>query len=562
MDLKTSLILISVLFANYGNYYNYDVPQELSEQFIQEFGTSQEQLNLLYSVYSVSNIFLSLITSWIINLIGLGVFNILFNSLVFFGTVVVFLGVFVKRYWVILLGRLIFGFGGELSIVAAISILERHFKGGMFSLVNSISISIMLFGVSSSNYLTVIFFNESRDLRYPFVVGSIIAGTCTILASIYSMIFQIEELQEVEEEEDDGSNISRGVVSAADSLLIPHNLKRGIFNKPEKNIGIAGDKTEYINIGDLEVIQEIVEKPTSVRSFLSVGARFFTGENYGEEDITIVSEVESEEVYEKLTFIESLKDLNVRYFYCLGIQLLSGTVYFQFVGLSTELLMNRFKVPLEDTKNMISGMVLLTIITLPIYGFLVNRVGNKPLISIFGGICGVAAFICLYFLPSNPGKLIYIPITLISQFYSLYSTTINPMLSLSLPSRTVSFGLAIAVMGENIGLTVTPLITGWIISNYTISEFNHYLILMGSLCLVKVFLCTSLFIYDLRNGGLLKMKEDDNRVESIRRNMTLENNISISGAPTIAPRDFNVKSSFARQEKKGIKNKDLRAKEA
>ncbi|KAI8840249.1 major facilitator superfamily domain-containing protein, partial [Chytridium lagenaria] len=125
------LILGSVLVV--GNYYCYDTPASinvpLQEWLGSDYDLFQWQINLLYSVYSLPNIFLPLIGGLFVDKLGPTMMLLIFSFLVCFGQALFALGMTFKSFWLMVLGRLVFGLGGESLEVAQARITTDWFKG-------------------------------------------------------------------------------------------------------------------------------------------------------------------------------------------------------------------------------------------------------------------------------------------------------------------------------------------------------------------------------------------------------------------------------------------------
>jgi len=68
---------------------------------------------MLYSIYSYPNIILPLFGGFLVDSIGIRTGVILFSTLICIGQAVFALGCSAGAYWLALLGRFIFGLGGE-----------------------------------------------------------------------------------------------------------------------------------------------------------------------------------------------------------------------------------------------------------------------------------------------------------------------------------------------------------------------------------------------------------------------------------------------------------------
>lgn len=156
-------VLVFACFLTFGSYYIYDFPGSIGtgehhtiQSWFLSHGKSynQEDNQALYSVYSWPNTVLAVFGGLLIDkFLGLRKAMTLFVSLVFFGSVIFFLGVLSKTYPLLLLGRLVFGLGGESLSVAQSAFVARWFKEGRgMALAFGITISFARVG-SSFNFL-------------------------------------------------------------------------------------------------------------------------------------------------------------------------------------------------------------------------------------------------------------------------------------------------------------------------------------------------------------------------------------------------------------------------
>lgn len=135
----------------FGSYYVYDNPTALQNQFQSSNYTgsldlSDTQYNLLYSVYSFPNTVLPFFGGVFVDLWGTNTTMMVFLTLICLGQAVFALGVTLKKFWLALLGRLIFGFGGESLSVAQSTLLAGWFRGKEVAFAMGINLSISRIG--------------------------------------------------------------------------------------------------------------------------------------------------------------------------------------------------------------------------------------------------------------------------------------------------------------------------------------------------------------------------------------------------------------------------------
>ena len=116
----------------FGNYYAYDNPAALNKPLYEyldhDYDTYQYELNLLYSVYSLPNMFLPLIGGQMLDRFDPRKIVILFMGFVCVGQTIFSYGVQVKSFGVMVIGRILFGIGGESISVVQASITTGYFK--------------------------------------------------------------------------------------------------------------------------------------------------------------------------------------------------------------------------------------------------------------------------------------------------------------------------------------------------------------------------------------------------------------------------------------------------
>ena len=89
---------------------------------------SDTQYNLLYSVYSFPNTVLPFLGGLLVDFMGQRFSLVVFTGLILSGQALFAGGVTMKRYPISLLGRIVFGFGGESLCVVQSTITAEWFR--------------------------------------------------------------------------------------------------------------------------------------------------------------------------------------------------------------------------------------------------------------------------------------------------------------------------------------------------------------------------------------------------------------------------------------------------
>ncbi|XP_038222171.1 major facilitator superfamily domain-containing protein 1-like [Zerene cesonia] len=139
--------LILMCFLCFGSYFCYDTPGALADNFKSDSSLNTSQFALLYSIYSWPNVVLCFIGGYLIDrYFGVRLGTIIYMSILFVGAVVFAFGVYINKFWLMILGRFIFGIGGESLQVAVNNYVVLWFKGKELNMVFGLQLSFSRFG--------------------------------------------------------------------------------------------------------------------------------------------------------------------------------------------------------------------------------------------------------------------------------------------------------------------------------------------------------------------------------------------------------------------------------
>jgi len=131
------------------------------------FSTTHLHTNIL-AVYSIPNIVLPFFAGYLVDRIGAPRISVVLTIVLVLGHLILSLGVSSKSTVLVIVGRTIFGFGGEGLQVAQAAIISYHFKGNELAFAMGVQLSIARAG-------SVLAFNIAPSL----------ASTYTILTPLY-----------------------------------------------------------------------------------------------------------------------------------------------------------------------------------------------------------------------------------------------------------------------------------------------------------------------------------------------------------------------------------------
>ena len=152
------VVLICSCMTLLGNYYCFDSPGALKSLLKVQFQSSSQNFeyffSMLYSLYSIPNIFLPLIGGVLILKLGNRFMYILCASFIVIGQLVFVLGVVEKNQNLALLGRLIFGLGGETINTTQSVLIFDWFPPNQITLAFGVSLSFARFSSVLNDYFS------------------------------------------------------------------------------------------------------------------------------------------------------------------------------------------------------------------------------------------------------------------------------------------------------------------------------------------------------------------------------------------------------------------------
>jgi len=142
-------VLVFVSLAMFGNYYVYDSAAPVFDLLKSQLQFSDQQLGLLYSVYSVAAVLVLLGGGYIIDRWGTKKSITLFALICLFAAFVTALS---PKFLVMASGRFLLGMGAEPLIVAVTTALAKWFKGKELSFAFGLNLTIARLGSASADW--------------------------------------------------------------------------------------------------------------------------------------------------------------------------------------------------------------------------------------------------------------------------------------------------------------------------------------------------------------------------------------------------------------------------
>ena len=239
------------------------------------------------------------------------------------------------------------------------------------------------------------------------------------------------------------------------------------------------------------------------------------------EEIQEVQERESvgQEVEMKVEYSfrpSDLKKFTPLYWMTVAAYGLLYSCYTQFAHISTELAVRRFKYDYRDGKNFVASIKVVVLLLLPLWSYLVLRLGKKALILLISSIVATLAFSVMLLCPLRPSHLYTASIVLVGLFYSLYLSCIWPSLTLTLPKSAAAVGLGIASSAQMLCNLLFPGFIGMITRERDAEAYGNALIFLVGFSVLCVVFCGYLYYLDLRGEKVLDLPENSEKVKQYR----------------------------------------------
>ena len=150
------VVLLMVCITSSCTYYSLDLPAALHSQLATAMPSHsfETKFNLLFSLYSIPNTILPFFGGGCVDRHGASSTLIGYGVLAFMGQVLVTLGGLTKNWPLLLIGRFLYGLGGENICVAYSSILSIWFEGREVALAFSLSLATGRLGSVFNNFVS------------------------------------------------------------------------------------------------------------------------------------------------------------------------------------------------------------------------------------------------------------------------------------------------------------------------------------------------------------------------------------------------------------------------
>lgn len=539
-------ILTLNLFMCFGMNYVFDFPQALADPLIRSLRIDTFQIGLLYSVYSLPNIFLTPVVGVIIGKLGIHSSAVLYTFLLFVGQLGINVGIQYRNFVLVLIGRAVVGAGGEGISIVQLTINELWFFGHFLSASVAWCEIFGIFAEFLGNTLHPELFVATRGLSTPFFAMGLFSAFSCVIGVIYYFQHQIHEGDiQAHDDDSDDDNVSETVISGSTSSVI---------NRTEEDVGEITSKSNLFpnkNSKQAPLLGRF--KTTKDRSNMRVSFDLKDDEDY--EDDVVMDETQNQvplgviaeegedsdkkdgkkekskpkdgleglQIPTDLSFgLKSIKYFNGVFWILCAVNVFLSNCYHQFCNIMTEILVCRFQFSYEDSNQFTIIPQVVFICIAPFLSRWVEQKGAKPLFLMVASVVFLVSFTWLYSLEAAPSVQVYYSYALIGIGYAIITCALFSSVALTVPKAGVGMAFSILTLVENIGMAVFPLYFGQLAEERTVQAYDDCLLSLVCIAFIALILSAILLISDIKTTGLLRLPENSKGVKKIRRKIDSE----------------------------------------
>ncbi|XP_041068591.1 major facilitator superfamily domain-containing protein 1 isoform X2 [Carcharodon carcharias] len=183
------VVLALMCFLGFGSYFCYDNPAALQTQFLSDMKINTVTFMELYAWYSWPNVVLCFFGGFLLDKVfGIRLGTIIFSLFVCVGQVIVATGALLNAFWLMELGRFVFGIGGESLAVAQNTYAVSWFKGKELNFVFGLQLSMARLGSTvNMNIMGWIYARAAKmlgSMSYSTLGISLMIATSTCVFSL------------------------------------------------------------------------------------------------------------------------------------------------------------------------------------------------------------------------------------------------------------------------------------------------------------------------------------------------------------------------------------------
>ncbi|XP_030241384.1 major facilitator superfamily domain-containing protein 1 [Drosophila navojoa] len=186
------LALLFMCLLGFGSYFCYDNPGALQDVFQKELDLNATEFTLIYSIYSWPNIVLCFVGGFLVDRVfGIRMGTIIYMLIVLLGQLIFAAGGLFGHFWLMIVGRFVFGIGAESLAVAQNSYAVLWFKGKELNMVFGLQLSVARFGSTVNFWVMQPLYNYVSEFYAGYTglgVTLFLAGLTCVMSLLCTLI--------------------------------------------------------------------------------------------------------------------------------------------------------------------------------------------------------------------------------------------------------------------------------------------------------------------------------------------------------------------------------------
>lgn len=509
------LVLVCLILQNYGNYYLTDIPQELGDSFTDYFNKTPQDVEFLYSIYALFAMPMTLlggivITAW--NPRGAGV---LLTLLIFISGIISWQGCIIGgesqpdktkaqgKYWLILLGRMVYGFSAEVNEVTQNALIHNWFDGKILSIASGLAQVFNNLGEASSQLMTGELFHYRKFVSDPYLAGVAVTGISLFLLLIFAYFDKKYEKY----------------------LQCEHQVATEINDRRTEQFTIQIKETTFTHEDDMAHEFNYSNSEMNLKENPVQDSQKLLPIHNDDEDAPYqdISNIEAE--MEDITDFDEAQPIRLSMFKDLKYPLIWASIYMFAItsvletlwySMATKLLIKKFKYTLIESNKLVFTQTLLGIVLIPVSAVYSQKYGKKNMMYIIGFISIILGFLILVFLPEGKSPLIYLSLFMYSFYQSIQDPIGWPALALCTPRSAVALTFGLAQFFNNVFGFLIPFWIGYQLKDDTGDSYINALWTLIIISIASLFVAIWAYFEDLRTGGVQHYPENSRHVRELK----------------------------------------------
>lgn len=478
------LIVGVVCIICFGGYLNFDVPGALNVDIKQNLSVDDDEMGLLYAVYTLPNVVVVIFGGLLIDRVGLRITTLVFAALVVLGAALLAISVFYRSFPMAVAARAIYGIGNESMFVCADAILCDWFEHGALSRVMSLQSTVLNLG-DLVTYAVLPTISDRFGIAVALwcaaaacTAGFVAVGVYVVLDKLFEHDKEIADIENASARSGSGgsassaeyaANIERFAAieqaisegrrpsalgptdNAADDVYHEKSSLLGGYHNSDTNDddGSATASMSTAGVPDVVAPQGDVTKrrngvaadrPQKQKAAASVSPHGSRRHGSGR------TRTWRERLWRRLRIFDT------RFlFLSLTATSLTGA-YTTFAGFAPDLLEKRFDMDQTTASGVVAGLSIANIIATPLLGFLFSRMRQSSVIVVvsFAMAFMSMAHVYLSMIPATWGDYAWPAIAVIGISFSMLSAAVWPCVSIVVRESRIGTAYGVLYALQNV----------------------------------------------------------------------------------------------------------------